>query len=173
MNLCKRLAAWVAAILVGCHGGRVGTVDAVSGETDTAPGPSFSLRILGTDVGEFRRASLDVAAVQVKGPQGLLASKVMTTQVDLSQANEAWLLSSFHVPEGVDEVEFVVSFSGGHVEIANRTMDLDAGCSTLHLRGRVNSIAQRRHAVIQVDVARSLIPGPPGFVLVPQYQLVY
>lgn len=171
------IAAAVAALLAGCNSGKVGTTDgsANSGnsQTPSGSGPTFSLRILGSDLGDFRRASLDVATVQVKGPSGVLADKVMTTEVDLAQPDQAWLLSSFQVPEGVEDVDFTVSFTSGKVENGQGAFDVDAGCSTLRLSGKVLSIAQRRHAVIQLDVARSMVPSAAGIVLVPHYQLVY
>jgi len=37
----------------------------------------------------------------------------------------------------------------------------------------VTRIAERRHAVIQLDLARSLVPSGAGLTLVPHFELVY
>lgn len=163
------------ALLWGCHSGNVGTAGASGNAGDNwgTPGPTFSLRIKGTDLGDYRRAKLDVATVQVRGPNGVLATRVMTTEIDLAAVDQAWLLSSFQVPAGIDDVEFVVSFAGGQVVTAKGAFDVDAACSTLRITGKVQNIAQRKHAVIQMDVARSVVAGGAGWTLVPHYQLVY
>jgi len=37
----------------------------------------------------------------------------------------------------------------------------------------VSKIAERKHAVIHLDVARSFVPSSTGLMLVPHFQLVY
>jgi len=53
------------------------------------------------------------------------------------------------------------------------SFSVDSRCQTLRLAGKVSKIAERKHAVIHLDVARSFVPSSTGLMLVPHFQLVY
>ena len=175
MNRIIPIGALALAFAAGC--GRHTATEQAGADT-TPPqqaggnGP-FNLRILGVDKGDFAAARLRVQAVQITDGTNVLADAVKTAEVDLAQMDQAWLLTSFQAPPGVEDVEFTVTFSGGAVETRTNSLDVDTRCQTLRLAGKVSRVAQRRHAVIHLDVARSFVPSEAGVVLVPHFQLVY
>jgi len=103
----------------------------------------------------------------------VLANAPHTPEVDLAEMGQAYLLASFQPPAGVEDVEFAVSFESGTVATETASFSVDSRCQTLHLAGKVSKIAERKHAVIQLDVARSFVPSGAGLMLVPHLQLVY
>ena len=165
------LAILLGLLLYGCGDSSHGTIAA----STPAPqgGASFSLRLAGVDAGDFVSARMRIESVQVSGGGAVLADAVLTPEVDLATAGQAHLLASFNVPTGIEEVEFAVAFAGGTLSTSKSKLDVDARCQTLRLAGKVNRIAERRHAVIQLDLARSFIPFGAGLTLVPHFQLVY
>jgi hypothetical protein len=166
----------VLAILVGVLSYGCGNTNHEAIAASTPPpagGPSFSLRLAGVDAGDFVSARMRIESVQVSGGGAVLANAVLTPEVDLAQAGQAYLLTSFAVPAGLEDVEFAIAFSAGTVSTARSTLSVDTECHTLRLSGKVSRIAERKHAVIQLDVARSLIPFGSGLMLLPHFQLVY
>jgi hypothetical protein len=116
---------------------------------------------------------MSIKSVEVRSAAALLSNKVATATVDLGTQGHAYLLTSFQVPSGVDEVEFAVAFGAGTVDRAQQSFAIDDGCDLLRLSGKVSEIALRKHAVIQLDVARSFVPRGGTMTLVPHFQLVY
>jgi len=164
------------AILLGllAYGCGNSNHDAVAASTATPEGGApFSLRLSGIDPGDFVSARMQIDSVQVSGGGAVLANAVLTPEVDLAPPGQAHLLASFTAPAGIEEVEFAVAFSGGTVSTTKGKLDVDAQCHTLRLAGKVGRIAERRHAVIQLDLARSLVPSGAGLTLVPHFELVY
>jgi hypothetical protein len=165
-----------ALCLAGC-GHKTADLSGETGNTGSAgtgnAGPIFSLRLAGTDMGDFESAHMRIKSVEVRSGATVLESKVRTPEVDLAAAGQAYLITSFQVPAGVEDVEFLVGFDGGTLGKAGRTIVVGSRCQTLRLAGKVNKIAQRNHAVITVDVARSFVPSGTGMTLVPHFQLVY
>jgi hypothetical protein len=174
MTRTARLFLAISLCAAGC-GHRTADVNADTSATGQqgAGGPSFSLRLAGTDAGDFVSARMRIRAVEVRSGGTVLESKVRTPEVDLAAMGQAYLLSSFRVPDGVQEVEFLVSFDGGNLERGKEKFALDTRCQTLRLAGKVSKIAQRNHAVITLDVARSFVGSSADMTLVPHFQLVY
>jgi len=174
MNRTILSAALGLALAAGC--GRHSA--SVTGAADSVPpnenaGPSLNLRLLGVDRGDWMSARMRIQAVQVKGGGKVLADAVKTPEVELAQMDQAWLVTSFPAPPDMDDVEFVVSFAGGAVANGRASFDVDARCQTLRIAGKLSRAAQRGHAVIQLDLARSFVPSSAGMMLVPHFQLVY
>jgi len=166
--------ALALSLAAGC--GRHSAAEEGSANTaqpDPGAGPSFSLRLAGTDTGDFVSARMRVRAVQITGGGKVLADAIKTPEVELAQTDQAWLLTTFQAPADTEDVEFVVSFEGGAVATGAASFDVDARCQTLRIAGKVSRIAERRHAVINLDVARSFVPSSVGMALVPHFQLVY
>jgi len=103
----------------------------------------------------------------------VLADALQTREVDLAEMGQAYLLASFQPPAGVEDVEFAVSFESGTAATETASFSVDSRCQTLRLAGKVSKIAERKHAVIHLDVARSFVPSSTGLMLVPHFQLVY
>ena len=150
------------------------------GGTDTSSGgdtahsdATFELRLLGVDAGMLSSVRLRVKSVEVHAGATVLATVGAMPEMELAAGAHAFLLSTFQVPAGKDEVEFTVALDSASVEAANEKLEVDAGCEVLKLRGKVTLIAQRNHAVVQLDLARSFVKVGTAMVLVPQLQLVF
>jgi hypothetical protein len=171
MNRTLKIAAYLAVPLVmGCgqhsanvHG--VGNVDQTGNAT-----PSFNLRLTGVDQGDIVSARMRIQAVRVDGGGKVLADAVKTPEAEVGNS---FLLASFQVPAGLEDVDFVVAFDRGTVSTRTASFDVNARCQTLRLSGKVSRIAERKHAVIHLDLARSFVPSGAAMMLVPHFQLVY
>ena len=158
-------------------GGDAGT-DNGGSDTGTAPGPTaspatFEFRLLGVDVGSFTSVRLRVKTVEIRSGATVLATRGPIPEMDLTNINNAFLLSTFQAPAGTDEVAFTVALDSASVETANGNFDVDAACEVLKLSGKVSLIAQRNHAVVVLDLARSFVKVGTAMVFVPHLQLVY
>jgi hypothetical protein len=165
------VALLLGLLAYGCGRSNYDSIDpttVVSGD-----GAEFTLRLAGDDVGDFTSAKMQIQSVQVTGGGALLANAVQTPEVELADVGRAHLLATFKVPAGLDEVEFSVGFARGTLTSAKGMFDVDGRCETLRLAGKVTRIAERKHAVIHLDVARSFVPGNGGLTLVPHFRLVY
>ena len=136
-------------------------------------GPRFSLRLAGEDAGDFLSARMQIESVQVTGGGAVLANAVQTPEVDLADVGRAHLLATFQAPAGVEDVDFLVVFSGGTLSTSKGSFSVDGRCQTLRLAGKVSRIGEHRHAVIHLDLARSFLQGGAGVMLIPHFQLVY
>ena len=170
------IALILGLLVYGCGRSNYELVDSTTTSTpvpQAGTGPSYSLRLRGVDMGDFVAASMRIRSVQVTGGGVLLANAVKTPEVDLARTDNAHLLATFQVPDGVEDVEFLVSFESGALATAKDKFDVDTRCQTLRMAGKVSRIAERKHAVIHLDVARSFVPSTVGLMLVPHFQLVY
>jgi hypothetical protein len=181
---------------VGCGGGNRSDVQDLKGSTaaaggDSNPGTSsagadtgtatppdaadgsFNLRLQGVDNGDFKSMMLRVKAVEVRANGMVLANTLMTSQMDLTTASQAFLLANFRAPAGVEEVEFTVAFDSATAATAAKTFDVDLGCEVVRLNAKVKLLQQRNHAVIFLDLARSLAKAGTGMGFAPHLQLVY
>jgi len=170
--------SFVAAALLLCLSGGCGRhAAAVDGATNVDPtgqdAPSFNLRIAGDDPGDIASALMRVRSVQVTSAGAVLAHAVETPEVELARMGHSFLLSRFQVPPGVEDVEFVVAFEGGVVQSGAASFEVDSRCQTLRIAGKVSRIAERKHAVIHVDLARSFVRSGASMLLVPHFQLQY
>jgi hypothetical protein len=144
-----------------------GPANGTGGNPGTTPDPApsvatFELRLLGVDAGSLRSVRLRVKSVEIRAGATVLATGA-----------NAFLLSTFQVPAGKDEVEFTIALDSASVESASGNFDVDAGCEVLKLRGKVSLIAQRNHAVVLLDLARSFVKVGTAMMLVPHLQLVF
>ena len=174
-----RILGLVALLLCGAGCGRhvaVSQVSATDNGAGSAQTPSIGsahLRMLGTDAGDFLSARLRVKAVEVRAAGKMLASAVATPVMELTESQNAWLLSQFNVPEGADEVQFHVSFAGGSFDTSGASGDVDTGCADITISANVKKLMQRNRAVLQLDLSRSLLQASSGMMLVPQVLLQY
>ena len=156
----------------GGNGGSTG------GDTGTAPDAgspeaTFELRLRGVDADDLKLVRLRVQSIEVRAGTTVLTTEVMTPEMDLAAGAEAFLLSTFQAPAAADEVEFTVALDSASVETANQRFEVDARCEVLKFTGKVSLIAQRNHAVVHLDLARSFVKVGTGMVFVPHLQLVF
>ena len=155
-----------------------GPANGTGGNPGTTPDPApsvatFELRLLGVDAGSLRSVRLRVKSVEIRAGATVLATGGTMPEMELATGANAFLLSTFQVPAANDEVEFTIALDSASVESASGNFDVDAGCEVLKLRGKVSLIAQRNHAVVLLDLARSFVKVGTAMVLVPHLQLVF
>jgi hypothetical protein len=148
------------------------------GATDTTPSPApaavtFELRLRGEDAGSLSSVRMRVKSVEVRAGATVLASAGTISEMDLATGDNAFLLTTFQVPAGTDQVEFTVALDSASVESASGNFEVDAGCEVLKLRGNVTLLAQRKRAVVLLDLARSFVNVGSEMMLVPHLQLVF
>jgi len=192
------MKALVAACVwaVGCGGGNgpeaqglkgsavQGGVDTGSGsgggsggDTSSNPGSaaerSLELRLQGMDAGGLESLFLRVKGVEVRANGMVLANALMTSQMDLTVANNAFLLTTFKAPAGVEEVEVAVALDSATAVMPKESFDVDLQCEVIRLNAKVKLLEQRHHAVIFLDLARSLGKVGTNMAFAPHLHLVY
>jgi hypothetical protein len=153
-----------------------GTTPAPIDGTGTAPSPSdgtAQVRLLGVEQGPFTSTRVKVKAVELRANGQLLDSSGLVDGIDLAVANQAWLLATFKVPSTVDAVALTVVFeNAGTFETDRAQGGVDAGCTAIRATLPVNLLALRSHAVIHLDLSRSLVKvSESAAMLVPQFKV--
>jgi len=141
--------------------------------TGTAGPATFTLRLRGDDAGSLTSVRLRVKSVEVRAGSTVLASVGTMPEMELATGDNAFLLSTFQVPAGIDEVEFTIALDSASVMSASGNFDVDASCEVLTLRGTVSLLAQRHHAVVELDLTRSFVKVGTEMVFVPQLKLAF
>jgi len=133
----------------------------------------FEVRLQGMDVGDLESLLLRVKAVEVRANGMVLANTLMTSQMDLTTVAQAFLLTTFRAPSSVEEVEVRVALDSATASTAKQTFDVDLGCEVVRVNAKVKLLQQRNHAVIFLDLARSLAKAGTAMAFAPHLQLVY
>jgi hypothetical protein len=155
-----------------------GTTNGSGGDSGNGSGPTASpaklqLLLRGADAGSLTSVRLRVKSVEIRAGATVLASVGAMQEMDLAMVSNAFLLTTFQAPAGTEQLEFTIAFDSASVEMANGNFEVDASCEVLKLGGKVSLVAQRNHAVVLLDLARSFVKVGTAMVLVPQLQLVY
>jgi len=147
------------------------------GDTGSGPGATADraddIRLLGVNAGDLESFLFRVKAVEVRANGMVLANTLMTSQMDLTTATNAFLLTSFKAPAGVEEVEVIVALDSATAVLPANSLDIDMSCQMLRLKAKVKLVEQHHHAVIVLDLARSLGKVGAGMGFAPHLQLVY
>ena len=89
MTRTAMAVAFVLGLLAyGCGQSNHELVDSTSTSTpvpQSGTGPTYSLRLLGVDLGDFTAATMRVQSVQVTGGGAVLANTVKSPEVDLAR----------------------------------------------------------------------------------------
>jgi len=137
------------------------------GDTSSNPGSaaerSLELRLQGMDAGGLESLFLRVKGVEVRA----------NGMVDLTVANNAFLLTTFKAPAGVEEVEVAVALDSATAVMPKESFDVDLQCEVIRLNAKVKLLEQRHHAVIFLDLARSLGKVGTNMAFAPHLHLVY
>jgi hypothetical protein len=154
-----------------------GSGGASGGDTSSSPGSAgeraYELRLQGVDAGDLESLLLRVKGVEVRANGMVLANTVMTSQMDLTVATQAFLLTTFKAPPGVDEVQVAVALGSATAVLPKGAFDVDLKCEVIRLNLRVKLLEQRHHAVIRLDLARSLAKPGTNMAFAPHLHLVY
>lgn len=131
--------------------------------TQTVPTTQAELRIQGDDAqGEHVLLRVTQAEVTLYGRR-LLVTQPRQDVLDLGNTDQAWLLGTFQVPSTVDTVHVRLSFDdfGGYEGPAGAGA-LDTRTRAIEFDAPVSSLALRGHAVVHLNLARSIVPEGSG-----------
>jgi hypothetical protein len=158
----------------GTDTGGAGGNDA--GPSSDAPPPLVGeLRLLGVDQAAFTSARVKVKSVEAIASGAALDVSGLVDGIDLGVPSQAWLLGTFTVPASADAVEVKVVFEdAGAFDAGAAHGTIDSGCTAIVATLPVKLLALRGHAVVHLDVARSLVRlKDDAAMLVPQFEIAY
>jgi hypothetical protein len=173
----SRAGILVLALAAGCGGGASLDVEALHTlagvQANLSPGTG-ELRILGVNGSAFSSVAMTVGKVEVRAGGKLVTGAVQTKKIELANAAQAWLLAKFAVPEGAGELEVSVSLEeAGSFAAGKSSGKIHAGCTELKFVVQAAQLKPRGHAVIHVDLARSLVKLHQGAEFVQNFSLHY
>jgi hypothetical protein len=136
------------------------------------------VRVLG--VGSWTKGAvlLQVASLEVTADGKALPVSLAAEPMDLVNQNEAFLAGRFQVAHAVTRVHVKLKLdSFGGWENPNGAGSIDARGAAIEFDAPVSSLEQRHHAVVQVDVSRSLVDvgraGEGRKLFLPQLEVAY
>lgn len=127
--------------------------------TDEPRALGATLRIKGEPQEIFTSLLARVRDVEVRvdGVQVVPASK-NAEWMNLANSEHAWMAAQFSVPEGASEVEFTIYLADfGAFEAGSRAAHFDARGVPIRFSAPVSEIQKRGHAVVHLDLERSLV----------------
>ncbi|HET8733803.1 MAG TPA: hypothetical protein VFM45_08530 [Anaeromyxobacteraceae bacterium] len=133
------------------------------------------IRLLGTDNPGYDALLADVAHVSVEVNGAAVALDYSGVQrMDLTNATQAWRVASFAMPPAGSTVHVTVALDEPAIwERAGASGDLDTCGKAIEFTAPAEWFALRGHAVIVLDLGRS-ITGPAATpVLLPNLQVMY
>ena len=171
-------ALWAAglALLSACGAGTADdeALHGAAGAALVAPGTG-EIRILGVNGGAFTSVSMNVSSIEVRANGQLVTDALVTPQIELANATQAWLLARFAVPAGATQLEVTFSLEdGGAFAGTLGAGEIHAPCSRIRFIVQVAQLDVRGHAVCHFDLEKSLISrGGDIAELVPNWSLHY
>lgn len=127
----------------------------------------FEVRILGVGNHSYESAFVNVDSMTVSAGGQLLPVEMKATVMDLARRDHAGLVGYFTLPPGVDSAQVVVRFDEyGAFEDGSRMGSLDVRTVPVRFEVTRALLAPRKHAVVHVDLARSLVSPRKGDMLV-------
>ncbi|HET9596721.1 MAG TPA: hypothetical protein VFP65_14125 [Anaeromyxobacteraceae bacterium] len=157
-------------LLAAACGGRSGA--ASTAQPESLPGRG-AIRLLGVGPSDLDSILLDVESVELSCDGNALASTRDAGPFELTRHDNAWLLALFDMPaQGTIHVKIKLAGSGRWAA-KGAYGAIDARGDAIEFDAPVGWFDRERHAVVQLDLARSLLDGCAGTkLLVPQLKIV-
>jgi len=167
-----------AALALAACGGESPRLSSIQDENappmETADGQRFELRLRGSAVEGFDKLELPIGAVRVTANGAPLKVELVNERVDLAATNHAPLVAYFYVPEGTERVRVMLQLEGlGGYAQAEGSGLIDATVAPVSFEAPVHELALRGRAVVQLDVARSLVDMGSHRLLLPNGAVAY
>jgi hypothetical protein len=152
-----------------------GDTNGTGGGTTPAAQLVGELRLLGVDQLAFTSARVKVSSVEASANGTALETSGLVDDIDLGVPTQAWLLGTFTVPTSADAVEVKIVFEdAGAFDAGTAHGTIDSACTVIVATLPVKLLALRGHAVVQLDVSRSLVRvKDDAAMLVPQFELAF
>jgi hypothetical protein len=138
-----------------------------------------TLRLLGANnvANAFAAAVVPIERVEITVDGQAWPFEAGVTEADLANGTQAWRLATFDMPNLASTVDVRVTF-GAMGRLAAPSPD-DAGPAfatagrPVHFAFKASELAARRHAVLVLDVDRSVVLDGAAFVLLPTVRLAF
>lgn len=191
----KRLVAAVVVVtMVGCGGtdttrslerdleapGDVNapTAPAQPGTPDDArdEGPTMQamLRLRGVDLGAYTTLLGQVRAVEVEADGVRRDVRLEGKVFDLARSEHAWKLATFSIPEDAENVSVTLRFDNfGGWETADAAGFVDLRFAPVRFSAPAAWFSEHGHAVVDMELTRSLRDVGLGRLLMPSFQVRY
>lgn len=192
MTLCARNGLLLSLALLAACGQGAGRTTQGGGATPPAaptaptsdpvltPEPSTTasrafIRMLGTDNPGFDALLADVAKVSVEVDGKAVALDYSGVQrMDLTNLGQAWRVASFAMPPAGSTVHVTVALDDPAIwERAGASGELDTCGKPIEFTAPAEWFALRGHAVIVLDLGRSIAGPSEAPVLLPDLQVMY
>jgi hypothetical protein len=154
-------ALGMAALLAGC--GKTELPDRAQTLTDGTGTETFEVRLLGTDPGGMSTVLMGISGLRATADGVPLEITPGQARVELAQSGQAWLVGTVTVPSGTDVVDFSLDLDDAGTFAAPDTAGW-INSRHLHLswESPVESLRRNGHAVLALDLARSLVSTGAG-----------
>lgn len=141
-------------------------------ETTTTPARAF-IRILGAANPGFEALLADVASITVEVDGAAVPLDFTGVQtMDLTNPDQAWRVASFAMPAPGSKVHVSIQLDDpASWERAGAAGDLDTCGPPIEFTAPAEWFALRGHAVIVLDLGRSIIGAPDHAALLPNLQV--
>ncbi|HLT30153.1 MAG TPA: hypothetical protein VK013_08915 [Myxococcaceae bacterium] len=140
----------------------------------TQQGLRATLRLQGIGIGAYTAVLGQIRSVEVRVDGVEQEVRLERGSVDLARTGHAWKLATFTIPDGAREVSVALRFDdfGGYESSAGAGM-VDLRVPPLRFSAPAENFIEHRHAVVHLDVARSLLDRGEGRLLLPSFQVHY
>ncbi|MBJ6760626.1 hypothetical protein JGU66_07610 [Myxococcaceae bacterium JPH2] len=133
----------------------------------------YEVRILGTSAKKFQGAFINVDSMTVTANGTPLPVEMKSTVMDLARTDHAFLVGLFTLPPGTDSAQVVIrldefgGFDGanGPSGVSGPSGALDVRTAPIRFEVTRALLTPRRHAVVQVDLSRSVVSQRAGDTL--------
>lgn len=136
---------------------------------------SAELRLLGENVSDMEAIFLAASELEVSANGKRVYVSYGHPLYDLAETSNAWLVGRFDVPKDCTELKIKLRFDDfGAFAGALEVGEIAALGIPVEFEAPVAALAERKHAVLHLDVGDSLsIKGPGKRVLTPSYTVQY
>jgi hypothetical protein len=134
--------------------------------------PTVELRLSG--VNGTGAVNVQVASVELTLDGQAVSPQVKGGDIDLGNAQQAWVVASFPLPADAEKVGIKLRFQpDGTVESGGKTEVLDLSGPPLSVVASAEEIRQRGKVLLEIDLSRSLVDADGQVYLMPDFIVRY
>ncbi len=104
------------------------------------------------------------------------ASPVMLSggDIDLGDEESEWMVATFDLHDGAESVVFELGFHrDGQIEIDGEMRPLDLSGPPVSFVADAASVRERKHILIEINLAGSIVEGDESVFLLPDFRVRY
>lgn len=139
-----------------------------------AAGVTTTLRLQGTDIGAYRAVLAQVRDARVLVDGRPVDVELAGLVMNLARSEHAWPIGTFALPKDAQRVEIQIWFDdeGGYETDVSAGV-LDLRIPPLRFDAPASSFAEHSHAVVHLNLNRSLKAQKRDLLLLPDFQVHY